>query len=120
MVRLWLDTLAWFEGVRSGRPVPDWEGFASPRLAKGQGRDTLALPANLARNLRDFGPGGLLRNPGWARRHPRDRLISALPLLLAGPGAPASPALAAALGVARGTPWPATTERFLGLWARYS
>ena len=120
VVRLWLDTLAWFEGVRSGRPVPDWEGFASPRLAKGQGRDAMALPANLARNLRDFGPSGLVRNALWARRHPRDRLISALPLLLARPGTPASPALAAALGVARSIDWRIATERFLALWARYS
>jgi hypothetical protein len=80
----------------------------------------MALPANLARNLRDFGPSGLVRNLLWARRHPRDRLISALPLLLARPGAPASPALAAALGVARNIDWWIATERFLSLWARYS
>jgi len=120
MVKLWLDTLAWFEGVRLGRPIPDWEDYASPTLGKGQGRDTLALPGNLARNLKTFGPLGLLRHARWALRHPRDRLISALPVLLANPGAAASPAVADALGIAAGSPWMAATERFLDLWRRYS
>jgi len=85
--------------VRLGRPIPDWEGYAAPTLGKGQGRATLALPGNLARNLKTFGPLGLLRHARWAFRHPRDRLISALPLLLANPGAAASPAVADALEI---------------------
>jgi hypothetical protein len=37
VVPIWLATLAWFEQVRSGRPIPDWTSYASPGFAKGQG-----------------------------------------------------------------------------------
>jgi hypothetical protein len=120
VVPIWLATLAWFEQVRSGRPIPDWTSYASPGFAKGQGGKSWGGLRNAIITLRDFGPAELLRRPAWSRRYPRERLIAALPLLLENPGAPASPVLANALALAPGEAWTDTVAAFLNLWRRFA
>jgi hypothetical protein len=52
-------------------------------------------------------------------RHPRERLMAALPLLLE-PGTPGQNNLAAeALGAPGDTAWPGLAEFFLADWRRY-
>lgn len=121
VVGIWLDTLAWFEGKRLGKPVGDWRAYCSPAVPKGQNNALGDVPRNAAITLRDFGPGELLRHPGWSRRYPRERLIAVLPLLLSEPGATdiGGPA-AAALGIASGEDWGAIAEALLKLWSRFA
>lgn len=120
VVTIWLETLAWFERGRAGRPIDDWNAYGSPGFSKGQGGRSWGGLRNAAITLRDFGPAELLRRPGWSLRYPRERLISTLPLLLANPGTPAAPVLAVALAQTPGTPWLDTVEAFLRLWRRYA
>jgi hypothetical protein len=120
VVRVWLDTLAWLEGVRSGRRIDAWGAYCSPGFSKGQGGHRWAGLRNAAITLRDFGPAELLRRPRWSLRYPRERLISALPLLLWSPKGMAAPPVADALAVPVGTSWVETVEAFLRLWRRYA
>lgn len=120
VVPIWLETLAWFEQGRAGRPIDDWNAYGSPGFSKGQGGRSWGGLRNAAITLRDFGSAELLRRPGWSLRYPRERLISTLPLLLANPGTPATPMLAVALAQTPGTPWMDTVEAFLRLWRRYA
>ncbi len=120
LVPIWLATLTWFEQGRAGRNIPDWNSYGSPGFAKGQGGNSWGGLRNALITLRDFGPAELLRRPVWSLRYPRERLISALPLLLEKPGAPASPVLANALALAPGTAWPDAVAAFLGLWRRFA
>ena len=120
LVGAWLDTLRWLEGVRTGTPVDRWDAYCSPGLSKGQGGGAGGWLRNLAITVRDFGPAEPWRRPRWSLRYPRERLISALPLLLSPPQARATPPLAAALALAAGTPWRDTAEAFLRLWRRYA
>lgn len=119
VVRYWLETLSWFESVRTGRPIPDWSDYVGPRLGKGQGR-RWGLLRNIAVTLRDFGLAEMLRHPLWALRYPRERLIGALPILLSYPGEPVPEAVAAALALSPGTPWTQAAEVYLRWWSRYS
>lgn len=119
VVRSWLETLSWFESVRTGRPTPAWSDYVDPRLGKGQGRRWGWL-RNPAVTLRDFGLAEILRHPRWALRYPRERLIAVLPILLSRPGEPLPEAVAAALALAPGTPWAQAAEVFLRWWSRYS
>ncbi len=120
LVPIWLATLTWFEQGRTGRSIPDWSAYGTPGFAKGQGGKSWGGLRNALITLRDFGPAELLRRPAWSRRYPRERLISALPLLLEKPGAPASPVLANALALAPGSAWPDAVAAFLGLWRRFA
>ena len=117
---VWLDTLAWFEGVRSGRAVVDWDAYAAAGVAKGQGGRSWWGLRNAAITLRDFGPAELLRRPLRSLRYPRERLISSLPLLLSRPGQPAGAALACALAIAPATPWDQAVDAYLRWWHRYA
>ncbi|EIC22640.1 hypothetical protein [Thiorhodovibrio frisius] len=109
---LWLDALRRFEHWRSGRVLPSWESYCQPHLGKGQGWGT-SLAERLSANLAAFGPQGLKAHPLWSLRHPRERLIGAMPLLLGGPQTAPEPAVAAALSLPAGTSWPRTVETFL-------
>jgi hypothetical protein len=120
VVRIWLDTLSWFEGRRTGGEVADWTAYGSPSVPKGQGRRSWGGLRNLAITLRDFGPGQVLRQPRWSLRYPRERLISVLPLLLQpGAGVP-GPQVAAAVATPPGSSWQETAAAFLRLWRRYA
>lgn len=117
VVRLWLETLAWFEQQRLGRAFGDWDAYALPSVPKGQGQSRWR---NAAIAVRDFGLAELPRRPRWCLRYPRERLIAALPLLLSRPDRPASPILADALALPEGASWTQATESFLRLWRRFA
>lgn len=120
VVRIWFDTLSWFERERIGKDIGDWVAYCSPSIPKGQGGQSWGGLRNLAITLRDFGPAELLRRPYWSLRYPRERLISALPLLLSHTEDEVVPALANALSVSVATPWRDEAETFLRLWRRYA
>jgi hypothetical protein len=120
VIGIWLDTLRWFEEIRTGSTVPNWDRYCSPSIPKGQGRQSRTGLRNIAITVRDFGPAELLRRPRWSLRYPRERLISALPLLLQDPLTDLRPAVAEALSVSRGTPWLQAAETFLRYWRRYA
>jgi hypothetical protein len=120
VVRLWLDTLAWFEGCRTGKNVGDWISYCSPSVPKGQGRTSWGALRNAAITLRDFGPTEVLKRPRWALRYPRERLISVLPLLLSHRGESRISGIAGALAVATGASRTDAADRFLQLWRRYA
>jgi hypothetical protein len=120
VVDLWLATLSWYEQRRIGRPPPDWEAYCSATISKGQGGRSWWGGRNAAITLRDFGPAELARHPFWSLRYPRERLISALPILLLDPFAGLGRAPAEALSVRPGTPWTKAAETFLYLWRRYA
>lgn len=118
VVWVWLDTLRRFERWRRGVPAPTtWEYYCHPGLGKGQGRKTTLLE-RVRSNLEHFGPQGVKSQPLWALRHPRERLIGAMPLLLGGPQTAPDPRVAAALAVPPGASWPGTVDAFLRLCAR--
>jgi hypothetical protein len=120
VVGVWLDTLAWLEGVRTGRTVDDWRRYGSPALGKGQGRASRLGLRNLAITARDFGPMELARRPRWSLRYPRERLISVLPRLLAPSGEQPAADLCAPLALQTGASWSEAGARFLALWGRYA
>jgi len=120
VIAVWLDTLSWFERVRSERTIANWDAYCSPSFPKGQGRQSWAILRNGAITVRDFGAAEILRRPRWSLRYPRERLISALPLLLSNPSTGLHPSPAGALSVPAGTPWPKAAETFLHLWRRYA
>ena len=116
---LWLATLGWFEEGRLGRSIGDWEGYCSAAVPKGQGGNAWGGLRNAAITLRDFGPVELLRRPRWSLRYPRERLISALPLLLSAPRSVSSKALRP-LALPEGASCSDAAEGFLRLWRRYA
>jgi hypothetical protein len=120
VIGIWLDTLLWFEQIRTGSGIADWGGYCSPSIPKGQGRSSWGGLRNGAITVRDFGLAELLRRPRWSFRYPRERLISALPSLLSTPFGALRPAPAEALAVPAGTPWLRAAETFLSLWRRYA
>ncbi len=120
VVCVWLDTLSWFEQKRTGESTGDWDAYCSPAILKGQGHKSWGGLRNVAITLRDFGLAEVLRQPLWSLRYPRERLISALPLLLSNLGAGIAPAPAKALAVSSDTPWPEAAETFLHMWRRYA
>lgn len=117
VVWLWLDALRRFERWRRGRDLPGWEAYCHPYPSKGQGH-AAHLGARLQANLAIFGVRGLKSHPLWSVRHPRERLIGALPLLLGGPQTSPEPAVSAALSLPSGASWPHAVEVFLRHCAR--
>jgi len=120
VVAVWLDTLAWFERKRTGRPVGEWSAYCSPAVPKGQGGKAWGGLRNVAITLRDFGAREVLRHPRWSLCYPRERLISVLPLLLSPQVERTSSALASALAVPVNAPWKAAADAFLSHWRRYA
>jgi hypothetical protein len=121
IVAVWLDTLLWFEQGRAGNDIAGWERYCSPSVPKGQGGRSWGGLRNAAITLRDFGLKEAVRRPRWSLRYPRERLISALPLLLVSAGGKGIPAaLAEALSVPSGTSWTEAVQAFLRLWRRYA
>lgn len=117
VVRAWLVTLRAFETHRRGRGFDGWNDYCRASLGKGQSGN---LPRNLAVTLRDFGARELLSRPGRSLRYPRERLISALPLLLSEPGSLLDPCVANALAVTPQTSWRKAAQVFLQQWKRYA
>ena len=120
VVGLWLETLRWFEQVRTGLIIPDWTAYGAPQFPKGQGGCGWGVLRNAAITLRDFGLAELLRHPRWSQRYPRERLIAALPLLLTSPSIPVAPVVADALALPYGLTWTDAVRAFLALWRRFA
>jgi hypothetical protein len=120
VVSHWLETMNWFEGVRTGTEVGDWTNYCSPRIPKGQGGRSWGGLRNAAITLRDFGAAEVMGHPFWSLRYPRERLISVLPWLLANPGVPPIRPVTTALGMAAGGSGSSVADNFLRLWRRYA
>jgi len=120
VVGVWLDTLLWFEQRRVGKDIADWGVYCSPSIPKGQGGKSWGVLRNAAITLRDFGPTEVLRHPRWSLRYPRERLISALPLLLSPHLDRLTSALTGALAVPVNASWTTAADAFLSHWRRYA
>lgn len=120
VVALWLAALQDLEQTRLGT-FPGWEVYARATVPKDQvGGGSLQRFKNLLLNGRNLGLRACLRHPAWALRYPRERLLSALPMLLQQPGQILSPALPAALGLPGDAHWAQAVTRYLRLWGRFS
>ena len=118
---LWLETLAHLESVRLGGHPGSWAAYASPGVSKGQSAPGLrGLVRNVGVTVRDYGPLELLTNLRWSLRYPRERLISILPELLAGPGLVHDSQLTTALGLAARGSWQQLVCSYLEQWHRYA
>lgn len=118
--RLWLETLRAFEHYRLGQPVNSWADYCGPEIPKGQIGGRGGVLRNGLITLRDYGVVELLRQPRWALRYPRERLIATLPLLLTDVGDRPDPCVCTALGLPYQTSWLEATQEFLQAWHRYA
>lgn len=119
-VAAWSSAFAALESRRLGVTVGDWKAQAAAGVPKGQGRDGwtgvlwhVALHAAYPQRHR------WLRDIGRCTRHPRERLIAALPLLLEAQGDAVPVDATRALGVADDGSWRAAADAFLAAWPRY-
>jgi len=115
----WLRTLSSLEAHRTRRSINNWKEYARPRLPKGQLENSHVL-RNFVITLRDFGMKHTLRYLDWARRYPRDRLISVLPLLLDRRHEDVASSVSIPLNVPMGTDWTGTVQGYLRTWKRYA
>jgi len=115
-VWLWRDALQRSEAQRLGQTPRGWEAYCRPFPGKGQQGGGLMRHLLLTAQL--FGAREWVRHPGWSLRHPRERLLGALPLLLGDSHELLDPAVAAALALPRGADWRAASAAFLALWPR--
>jgi len=119
-VAAWSSAFAALESRRLGIEVDDWMAQAAAGVPKGQGRDGwigvlwhVALHAAYPRRRR------WLRDIARCTRHPRERLIAALPLLLETHDDVLPVVAARALGVADDSSWRGAADAFLAAWPRY-
>lgn len=117
-VAAWLASFRSLESSRLGRPVADWSEYAGASVSKGQDSRGLRRAWNVALAVR----GGAVRavRAGARRllRHPRERIMAALPLLLGGDDRRSSQA-AAPLGLSQHAGHAALVEAFFTDWRRY-
>ena len=108
------------EAARLGAAPESWQAYAAPSVPKSQGNRRWWSPAHhvaLAFASRTGRRAAL--DLSRLLRHPRERLMAALPLLLE-PGTPAQNRLAAeALGAPGDAAWRGLAECFLEDWRRY-
>jgi hypothetical protein len=113
-----LRTWQWVEERRLRRPVPNARSYAELDVDLWPG----ASPArNALQNVKIFGAAELLR--GRARRHPRQRVIEALVLLLWEPAALSEPALLRRIQCAlqtQATTFPALVAAYRRVWSQVS
>lgn len=108
----------WLEGRRLGRPFPSPLAYA---LAPGDLRPETPAWRNRLINARAFGPAAGLAAAG--ARHPRERLLRSLPLLLFTPHDHLDDALRTRLGEWLGsgaTDLPGQVAAYRRLWARFA
>jgi hypothetical protein len=117
-VDAWLDAFRALESARLGHDVADWGAYSAAAVPKGQGGTGLRRAWHVLLALRG-GTGRAVR-AGLSRllRHPRERIIAALPLLLATDPRPGLRA-ARPLGLPSGTGRHALIEAFFADWRRY-
>jgi len=119
-VHEWLGAYRVLETARLGAAPESWQAYAAPSVSKGQGSRrwwSAAHHVALAFMARTGRRGTL--DASRLLRHPRERLMAALPLLLE-PGAPGPNRLAAdALGASGDASWRGLADFFLADWRRY-
>jgi hypothetical protein len=115
----WLAAFRLLENRRLQRDISGWEDYASSSVPKGQSTRHWLAPAHHLWLAISREGAALLRTPPvrWLR-HPRERLMAALPLLLDTRGP--QPELATrVLGAPQGATARALTGFFLDRWYRY-
>jgi len=119
-VHEWLEAYRVLESARLGQAPETWQTYASAGVAKGQGAGRWWSPLHhLALSIAAAVARVQLPDPDRALRHPRERLMSALPLLLES-GVPRQNRLAAeALGASVDAAWAQLADCFLADWRRY-
>ena len=118
-IAAWLDAFRVLESARLGREIPDWPEYAAVGVPKGQSAGGgLRLAWHLALALRGGAGRALRAGPARLLRHPRERIMGALPLLLEsglGRSRPAADTLGLKSGADRGT----IVRAFFSDWRRY-
>lgn len=119
VIAIWLDAYRWLEQARSGRNIEDWSSYAAADFDKGQSAGGLkAQLRNMAITARDYGVGALLANLSRGRRYPRERLLAALPLLLA--QSDESAQISGILSTGATQDFVALADAYLAQWHRYA
>jgi hypothetical protein len=115
----WLDAFRVLESARLGREIPDWPEYASVGIPKGQSAGGgLRRAWHLALALRGGAGRAVRAGPARLFRHPRERIMAALPLLLeSGVRRPRS--AAATLGLKAGADRGEVVRAFFSDWRRY-
>jgi hypothetical protein len=104
-VWVWLDNLRALEERRLGRPIGDWHAYCRARIPKGQSAGFGGPVRAMILTAGRLGAAEVLRQPMRALRHPRERMIAALPLLLAERGARIDRCIAQALAIPADASW---------------
>lgn len=119
-VDAWCAALQRAEATRCGSPIASWKSYAMASVSKGQGRTGLrGVVTHVMLHLVHRRRRQWLKSPASLWRHPRERLLASLPLLLTGTGDDVSAPALRALGLPPGTGWSRATDVFLEAWRRY-
>jgi len=119
-VAAWLYGLSVLESSRLSAAVGDWKHYAAAGLDKGQSLRGRAAPLkHILLHAIDARRMAWLRDPERLIRHPRERLIASLPLLLQAEGNEVPARARAALALPASAGWMQAAEVFLGAWRRY-
>jgi hypothetical protein len=117
ITELWLKTMKYLEEYRLERPVSDWSYYCTPEVPKDQESGNFAK--HLLLNLKDRNLRGTNNRFGWVLKHPRERIVSALPGLLSSRISP-NHVTEQALCLETNTTWDKAANRLIELWGRYS
>jgi hypothetical protein len=119
-VHEWLAAYRVLEAARLGAAPESWQAYAAPCVSKGQGSRCWWSPLHhVALAVASRTGRRATLDVSRVLRHPRERLMAALPLLLE-PGTPGQNRLAAeALGAPGDAAWRGLAEFFLADWRRY-
>lgn len=119
-VSAWLGALRELEGRRLGTAIGDWHDYARAEVDKGQSDEGLSsVVKHLALHMRDSRRARWAAQPSRLVRHPRERLLAALPLLLSCDRGTGCQAAASALGEPLHAEWRDLAQAFLASWRRY-
>jgi len=117
----WLHAMSKLESARRGEVIQSWNSYASPRVDKGQSATGIkAIMRNVAITARDYGLLEVIVHPAWARRYPRERIISVLPLLLQKDANTQLAAIYPILGITENKTLQDCIAAFLEQWKRYA
>lgn len=119
-VAAWRHGLRVLESSRLSATLGDWPDYAAASIDKGQSlRGRAASLKHILLHAIDGRRMAWLRDPARLSRHPRERLIASLPLLLQAAGDRVPARARAALGLPASAGWAQAVEVFLGAWRRY-
>ncbi len=113
----WLQSLQALERARLGDQMPDnWAAYASLSVDKGQSdKDLYSLLRNMAVTVKDYGVSEVMSHPCKATHYPRERVISALPLLLSSDHEHLA-LVADLFSMPAQSSWQSLAERCIALW----